>query len=150
MTILVTNNAKANLKFIRQQTMPRIAGVDIPDNKRTDIALTYIFGIGRSNVANILKQAGVDGSIRAKDLTGQDISKLQRIIDKINTEGNLRKQIRENVERLKRISSYRGMRHSANLPARGQRTRTNARTKRGKRMTIGAISKEEKSTPDSN
>jgi len=124
--------------------MPRLAGIDIPDNKRTDIALTYIYGIGRSNIAAILKEAGVDGAVRAKNLTGQDIAKLQRVIEKINTEGNLRKQIRENIERLKRIGSYRGFRHIANLPSRGQRTRVNARTRRGRRMTVGAVTKEEK------
>lgn len=124
--------------------MPRLAGIDVPDNKRTDIALTYIYGIGRSNVVDILKEAGVDGATRAKNLTGQDISRLQRVIEKINTEGNLRKQIRENIERLKRIGSYRGSRHIANLPSRGQRTRVNARTRRGRRMTVGAVAKEDK------
>lgn len=124
--------------------MPRLAGVDIPDNKRTDISLTYIYGIGRHNVTEILTQSGIDGSIRAKNLTNQDLAKLQRVIEKINTEGNLRKQIRENIERLKRIGSYRGMRHSAKLPVRGQRTRSNARTNRGKRMTVGAVAKEDK------
>jgi small subunit ribosomal protein S13 len=122
--------------------MPRLQGVDIPENKRVDIALTYIYGVGRSNVKNILKEANIDPKIRAKALTNEQIARLQRVIEKINTEGNLRKQIRENIERLKRIGSYRGMRHIANLPARGQRTRTNARTKRGKRMTIGAIAKD--------
>ena len=122
--------------------MPRIAGIDIPEQKRTDISLTYIFGIGRSNVKEILTQAGIKAETKAKDLTSDQLSRLQRVIDKINTEGNLKKQIRENIQRLKRIGSYRGARHTANLPVRGQRTRTNSRTKRGKRMTIGAVSKE--------
>lgn len=126
--------------------MPRIAGVDIPDSKRIDIALTYVYGVGRSNVTDLLKQASVKADIRAKDLTGDQIARIQKALEKINTEGNLRKQIRENVERLKRIGSYRGSRHAANLPARGQRTRTNGRTKRGKRVTIGAISKDQKAT----
>ena len=124
--------------------MPRISGVDIPEQKRVDISLTYIFGIGRSNVKDILKEANIKSELKAGDLSSDQVSRLQRIIDKINTEGNLRKQIRENVERLKRIGSYRGSRHIANLPGRGQRTRTNARTKRGKRATVGAVSKEGK------
>lgn len=122
--------------------MPRISGIDIPEQKRVDISLTYIFGIGRKNVVDILKEAGVKPSTRAHALTSDEVSRLQRIIEKINTEGNLRKQIRENIERLKRIGSYRGARHIAGLPARGQRTKTNARTKRGRRQTIGAVSKE--------
>lgn len=124
--------------------MPRIAGVDIPDNKKVNIALTYIFGVGRNNVVDILKQAAVDGHKRAKDLTREEVASIQKIIDKINTEGNLKKQIRENIQRLRRIGSYRGDRHAAGLPVHGQRTRTNGRTKRGKRMTIGAVSKETK------
>lgn len=123
--------------------MPRLAGIDIPDNKRTEVALTYIYGIGRHNVTNILKLANVNSNKRAKDLTPQEISRLQRIIERYNVEGNLRKQIRENIQRLKRIGSYRGMRHIANLPVRGQRTRVNARTKRGRRMTVGAMKKDE-------
>jgi len=123
--------------------MPRIAGIDIPEQKRTEIALTYIFGVGRQNVKQILSEASVNADKRAKDLTAEEVSRLQRAIDKINTEGNLRKQIRENIERLKRIGTYRGMRHNIGLPVRGQRTRTNARTKRGKRKTIGAMQKEE-------
>ena len=123
--------------------MPRIAGIDIPDSKRTIIALTYIFGVGKFRSGEILKQAKVDPDKRAKELSSDEISKIQRIIDKHNVEGNLRKQVRENIERLKRIASYRGMRHSANLPSRGQRTRVNARTRRGRRMTVGAMKKEE-------
>ena len=122
--------------------MPRIAGIDIPVQKKTNIALTYIFGVGRGNVAQVLREANVDGDKRAKDLTADEIARLQRVVDKINTEGNLRRMIRENIERLKRIGSYRGSRHMHNLPARGQRTRVNARTRRGKRKTVGAMSKE--------
>ena len=123
--------------------MPRVSGIDIPAEKRTDIALTYIYGIGRSNVRKILTEANVAADKRAKDLTSDEISRLQRVIERINTEGELRKQIRENIERLKRIGTYRGMRHIAGLPDRGQRTRVNARTRRGKRKTIGALSKKE-------
>lgn len=122
--------------------MPRIAGVDIPEEKRIEVALTYIYGIGRSNVKDILKESQVDADKRANELMADEKARLQRAIDKINTEGNLRKQVRENIQRLKRIGSYRGMRHSANLPVRGQRTRTNARTKRGKRRTVGTLKKQ--------
>lgn len=122
--------------------MPRLAGVDVPSQKITRIALSYIYGVGRSNVEEILHEAGVDGQKRAKDLTADEINRLQRVIDRLNTEGNLRRVIRENIERLKRIGAYRGVRHIHNLPVRGQRTRVNARTKRGRRMTIGAMSKE--------
>jgi len=122
--------------------MPRIAGIDIPVQKKTNIALTYVFGIGRKNVEGVLREANVDGDKRAKDLTVDEIARLQRVIDKVNTEGNLRRMVRENIERLKRIGAYRGLRHMHNLPARGQRTRVNARTRRGKRKTVGALTKE--------
>lgn len=122
--------------------MPRIAGTDIPEQKRIEASLTYVFGIGRNNVKKILTEAGISFDKRAKDLNTEEISKIQRVVDKINTEGNLRKQIRENIERLKRIGSYRGLRHISGLPGRGQRTRTNARIKRGKRRTVGALKKE--------
>lgn len=121
--------------------MPRIAGVDIPQEKRTEIALTYIIGIGRSNVKKILLSAGVNPDTRARDLTTEEIARLQKVIDTYPTEGKIRSQVRENVQRLKRIGCFRGLRHSQNLPVRGQRTRTNARTKRGKRRTIGAMKK---------
>ncbi len=123
--------------------MPRIAGVDLPDNKRIDIALTYVYGVGRQNVTEILSEANIDPATRAHKLSNDDVSRLQRAMEKINTEGNLRKLIRDNVERLRRIGAYRGQRHAAGLPSRGQRTRTNARTKRGRRATIGAISKDQ-------
>ena len=122
--------------------MPRLSGVDIPAGKISRIALTYVYGIGRSNVELVLHDAGVDGAKRAKDLSADEINRLQRVLDRVNTEGNLRRIVRENIERLKRIGSYRGSRHIKGLPVRGQRTRTNARTKRGRRMTIGALSKE--------
>lgn len=123
--------------------MPRIAGIDIPENKRTEIALTYIFGIGRSNVKSILEAAKVDPDKRAKDLTADEINRLQRAVEKYPIEGVLRQKIRDDIQNLKRIGSYRGLRHIANLPVRGQRTRVNARTRRGKRRTVGALKKED-------
>jgi small subunit ribosomal protein S13 len=123
--------------------MPRLSGIDIPANKRTEIALTYIFGIGRHNVGKILKLANVEANKRAKDLNSDEISRLQKAVDTIQVEGGLRGAITENIKRLKQIGAYRGMRHSMRLPARGQRTRHNARTKRGKRMTVGALKKED-------
>ena len=122
--------------------MPRVAGIDIPAEKRTEMALTYIFGIGRSNVKIIIKEAQVDPDKRARDLTSEEIARLQRAMERINTEGELRKKIHEDIQRLKRIGTYRGLRHSAGLPVRGQRTRTNGRTKRGKRRTVGAMKKD--------
>lgn len=123
--------------------MPRISGVEIPQNKRTELALTYIFGIGRHNVGKTLKLANVDGNKRAKDLTGDEVMRLQKAVETIPTEGPLRKIVSENIKRLRQIGTYRGTRHAHRLPARGQRTRHNARTKRGKRMTVGALKKEE-------
>lgn len=124
--------------------MPRIAGVDIPEDKRIDIALTKLYGVGRRNVVKILRQAAVDASKRTRDLTEDEISRIQKTVDQgVKIEGDLRQQVSENIKRLKQIGSYRGKRHIANLPVRGQRTRSNARTKRGKRVTIGALKKEE-------
>ncbi len=122
--------------------MPRIAGNDIPDNKKVIFSLQYIYGVGAKTAADIVKGAGIDGEKRAKDLTGEEINRIQRQLDKVNTEGDLRRLISENVDRLKRIKSYRGLRHSMGLPVRGQRTRSNARTGRGKRRTVGAMTKE--------
>lgn len=123
--------------------MPRLVGVDIPDDKRVIVALTYVRGIGRALSGEILHKLGIDPSTRAKDLSGQDLAKIQKTLDGYMVEGDLRKNIRENIQRLKRIGSYRGMRHTQGLPSRGQRTRVNARTKRGKRKTIGAMKKED-------
>lgn len=120
----------------------RIAGITIPDEKRLDIALTYIYGIGRKNAQDVLKSAHVDGAMRTKNLSEEDQKKIQQALEQYRVEGDLRVQVTGNIRRLKDIGSYRGMRHSKNLPSRGQRTRTNARTKRGKRVTIGAIKKE--------
>lgn len=129
--------------------MARIAGIDLQDNKRTDIALTYIFGIGRSNVKAVLKQAAVSGSKRVKELSEEELGKIQKSIDdQFKVEGNLKTEIAENIKRLKEIGSYRGIRHIKGLPARGQRTRSNARTKRGKRKTVGALKKEVRAQMD--
>ena len=123
--------------------MTRISGIDIPAQKRTEIALTYLYGVGRQNVGHLLKLANVDGNKRLKDLNQDEVVRLQKAVDTIPTEGSLRKIITENIKRLKQIGTYGGMRHSAKLPVRGQRTRHNARTKRGRKMTVGALKKEE-------
>jgi len=124
--------------------MPRISGIDIPEGKRIEVALTYLYGIGRNNAAKVLKAAKVEVAKKTGNLTEEEISRIQKVIDeKFLIEGDLRKEISENIKRLKQIGSYRGKRHALNLPVRGQRTRTNARTKRGKRVTIGALKKEE-------
>jgi len=124
--------------------MARIAGVDLPDQKRIDIGLTAIYGIGRSNVALVLKKAQVDSAKRVKDLSRKEVSQLQEAVSKMPTEGALRQKISDEIKRLKVVGAYRGLRHSHNLPARGQRTRSNARTKRGRRQTVGALKKMER------
>lgn len=123
--------------------MLRLVGIDLPENKRIEIALTYVYGIGPKTSKIILERAKIDPNLRAKELTAEGVAKLQKIIEEFKVEGDLRKEIRENIQRLKRIGSYRGARHAAGLPVHGQRTRTNARTLRGKRKTIGAMKKEE-------
>ena len=120
----------------------RIVGVTIPDEKRVDIALSYIYGIGRSNVIDVLKKAEVVADKRAKTLTEDEIKRLTKVLEAYKIEGDLKAEIAGNVRRLRDIGSYRGLRHAHGLPVRGQRTRSNARTKRGKRVTIGAIKKE--------
>lgn len=122
--------------------MARIAGVDLPENKRIDIGLTYIYGIGRSNVGSLLKDAQVEASKRVLDLTEEEINKLQKAVEQFKTEGDLRREVEQDIKRLEEIGSYRGLRHKKGLPVRGQRTRSNARTRRGKRKTIGAVKKE--------
>lgn len=122
--------------------MPRISGIDIPNEKRIDVALTYIYGIGTHISKDILKRARVEPHIRVKNLTADELKNIQSIVDTLPTEGELRKSVRDNIETLRRIQAYRGVRHSMGLPVRGQRTRTNARTRKGKRKTIGAVSKE--------
>lgn len=120
----------------------RIAGVNIPDEKRIDIALSYIYGIGRNNAVDVLKKAGIDAAKRTKALTEDEVKRITDELSKHKLEGDLRTDIATNIRRLKETGAYRGIRHSRNLPVRGQRTRSNARTKRGKRVTIGAIKKE--------
>jgi len=123
--------------------MARIAGVELPNEKRADIGLTAIYGIGRKQAFALLKRAKVDLAKRVKDLTAAEITQIQKTVETLPVEGDLRKRIKEDIERLKTIGSYRGTRHIHGLPARGQRTRSNARTKRGKRKTIGAMKKED-------
>ncbi len=118
--------------------MARIAGVDLPSNKRVEIGLTYIYGIGRALALEILDRAKIDPARRAKDLSESDVVALRDIIKDYTVEGDLRKELQMNIKRLMDIGTYRGQRHKRGLPARGQRTRTNARTKRGKRKTVGA------------
>lgn len=120
----------------------RISGVNIPDEKRVDISLSYLYGIGRKNVIGILKKAEVDASKRVKSLSEDEQKRIQKVLESHKIEGDLRAEVTENIKRLKEIGSYRGTRHSKSLPTRGQRTKSNARTKRGKRLTIGAIKKE--------
>lgn len=122
--------------------MARIAGVDLPEEKRVDIGLTYIFGIGPVNVLTVLKDAGVEPSKRIKDLTDDEVGKLQKAVEKFPVEGDLKSTISQNIKRMEEIGSYQGLRHRRGLPVRGQRTRSNARTKRGKRQTIGAMKKD--------
>jgi len=121
----------------------RIAGVDLPVEKKVDIGLTVIFGIGRKNAQEILKETKVDPQKRIKDLTTEEVTRLQKAVEKMPTEGELRGMVSENIKRLKTTGSYRGVRHIQGLPARGQRTRSNARTKRGKRRTVGAMRKKD-------
>lgn len=122
--------------------MARIAGIDLPNEKRLEAALPYIFGIGPSLAKKIIAICNLDPNKRTKNLTEEDVNKLQKEIEKYKVEGDLRREIQGNVKRLQEIGTYRGTRHSKNLPARGQRTRVNARTKRGKRITIGTVRKE--------
>jgi small subunit ribosomal protein S13 len=117
--------------------MPRIAGVDIPPDKPAWISLTYIYGVGRTNSRQILKEAGIDGQRRAKDLTEEELAKIIGLLDKdFLVEGALRRSIQQNIARLRDIGSYRGNRHRRSLPVRGQRTRSNARTRKGPRKTV--------------
>lgn len=122
--------------------MTRIGTANIPSEKRVEIALTYIYGISRSRSCNVLKQAKINLDKRAKDLTEEEIERVKEIIEKnYKTEGALRTEIISNIKRLKDIGSWRGMRHIKNLPVRGQRTRANARTKRGRRITVATSRK---------
>ena len=117
--------------------MARIAGVDIPRNKRVEISLTYIYGIGKSTSNEILEKANINKDTKVKDLTEEEVGKIRTIVDEYKIEGELRKEIRLNIKRLLDIKSYRGLRHRNGLPVRGQKTKTNARTRKGPvRMAI--------------
>jgi small subunit ribosomal protein S13 len=118
--------------------LARIAGVDLPREKRVDVALTYIYGIGPTTSKKILEQTGVNPATRVKDLTEAEVSKLRDVIEReYRVEGDLRRQVALNIRRLIEIGSYRGLRHRRGLPVRGQRTSTNARTRKGPRRTVG-------------
>src|SRR5579862_3815770 len=122
--------------------MARISGVTIPDNKQVWVALTYIYGIGPKTSVDILKQANIDTTVRVKNLNDAEISKIQDIIGaNYQIEGELQRVVTGNIKRLRDINAYRGLRHKNNLPSRGQRTRTNARTRRGKKLTVGGTAK---------
>lgn len=124
--------------------MARIAGVDLPNTKRVEVALTYIFGIGQFRAQEILRKTKVSPDTRVNKLTEDDVSKLRAVIEsEYPVEGSLRSQISMNIKRLVDIGSYRGMRHRRNLPVRGQRTKTNARTRKGPRRTIGGMKRKE-------
>ncbi|MDE3055418.1 MAG: 30S ribosomal protein S13 [Verrucomicrobiota bacterium] len=117
--------------------MPRVIGIDIPDNKRLEISLTYLFGVGRAVSNEIIQKLGLNKDMRARELTEEQIAQLNAILSTdYMVEGDLRRQIQNNIKRLIGIHSYRGMRHKVGLPVRGQRTRTNARTRKGKRKTV--------------
>lgn len=122
--------------------MARIAGVEIPRNKRVEIALTYIYGIGRTRAQEALEATGIDGSIRVKDLTEQDVVKLRDYVEnKWKLEGELRSEVQSNIKRLMDIGCYRGLRHRRGLPVRGQKTKTNARTRKGPKRTVAGKKK---------
>jgi len=122
--------------------MARIAGVDLPNEKRIEASLPYIFGIGPTLAKKIIVTCNIDPDKRTKNLTEEEVNKLQKEVENYKVEGDLKREIQGNIKRLQEIGTYRGMRHSKNLPVRGQRTRVNARTKRGKRVTIGTVRKE--------
>ena len=122
--------------------MARIAGIDIPREKRVEIALTYVYGVGLSSSQKILKQTNINPDTRVRDLTEDQVNRLREVIDRsLKVEGDLRREVALNIKRLIEIGSYRGSRHRRNLPARGQRTKTNARQRRGPKKTVGARKK---------
>ena len=126
--------------------MARIVGVDLPPQKRIVVGLTYIYGIGDTLARKILAKTGIDENMKGKDLSENDVLKIREVLKDIKVEGDLRKDVSMDIKRLMDIGSYRGMRHRRALPARGQRTRTNARTRRGKRKTVGSGRKKEEKT----
>jgi small subunit ribosomal protein S13 len=125
-----------------RNSMARIAGIDLPREKRVEIALTYIYGIGKPSADKILSETGVNPDTRVRDLTEEEVNKLREFIDKsFMVEGDLRRKIALNIKRLMEIGSYRGLRHRRGLPVRGQRTKTNARTRKGPKRTVGGKKK---------
>ncbi len=116
--------------------MPRILGVDIPNNKRIVISLTYVYGIGKKIASKILKEANIDENIRAKDLSEENIANIRKVASTYQIEGDLRREVAMNIKLAMEIGSYRGLRHRRGLPVRGQRTKTNARTRKGPRKTV--------------
>ena len=125
--------------------MARIAGVDLPRDKRVEIGLTYIYGIGRTSAKAILEEAGINPDTRVRDLTEEEAGKIRKIIDnEYMVEGDLRREVSMNIKRLMEIGSYRGIRHRRGLPVRGQKTKTNARTRKGPKKTVGRKKKEAK------
>jgi small subunit ribosomal protein S13 len=125
--------------------MARIAGVDIPRDKRVEVSLTYIYGVGRATATKILKRAEINPDTRVKDLTEQEISRIREVLEgNYVVEGDLRRELSMNIKRLMDIGTYRGLRHRRGLPVRGQRTRTNSRTRKGPRRTVGAKKKAKK------
>nr|WP_320115418.1 30S ribosomal protein S13 [uncultured Desulfuromonas sp.] len=122
--------------------MARIAGIDLPKNKRIEVALTYIYGIGRSTSQKILSQAGVDLNTRTDDLTEAEVGQIRKIIDdELKVEGDLRREVSMNIKRMMDLGNYRGLRHRRGLPVRGQKTKTNARTRKGPRKTVAGKKK---------
>lgn len=134
----ITSSARVNIGVAggKQQHMARIEGVDLPRDKRVQIALTYIYGVGRPTSDKVLATTGVSPDTRVRDLSEAELQLLRDEIAKLTTEGDLRREVQLNIKRLSEIGSYRGLRHRRNLPAHGQRTRTNARTKRGPKKTV--------------
>ena len=122
--------------------MARIAGVDLPNEKRIEASLPYIYGIGPTLAKKIISDCGIDINKRTKSLTEDEVNKLQKEVEKYKVEGDLRREVQANIKRLQEIGTYKGLRHTRGLPVRGQRTKVNARTKRGKRMTIGTVRKD--------
>jgi small subunit ribosomal protein S13 len=120
----------------------RISGVEIPDHERAQIGLTRFFGIGKTNVLKLLELSKISADTRIKDLSRDEVSSLMKVMETFKVEGDLKKEIRENIDRLKAIKCYRGIRHIVGLPANGQRTKTNSRTRKGKRKTVGSLTKE--------
>ena len=122
--------------------MARILGVDLPDNKKVNIGLTYIYGIGRSNVGLLIQYAGIDENKRVKDLSEDEVGRIIKALENFKVEGDLRQEESQNIRRLEEISAYKGIRHRRGLPVRGQRTKSNSRTKKGKRKTVGTVRKD--------